>query len=54
MAHEPFEFQDIYDKSIELNPNYALAYNNRGITKELNGDSKGAKKDFKKYMELPK
>jgi len=28
-----------YDKSIELNPSYAFAYNNRGIAKDELGDS---------------
>jgi hypothetical protein len=29
------------NKAIELNPNYAEAYNNRGVTKAGKGDLKG-------------
>ena len=43
---------DHYDKGIELNPQYAEAYNNRGIAKADSGDYQGAINDFDKAIEL--
>ena len=41
-----------YDKAIELDPNFALAYYNRGITYRELGKEEEAKEDFKKAQEL--
>ena len=41
-----------YTKSIELDPNYAYAYNNRGISKRNLKDDYGAISDFTKSIEL--
>ena len=41
-----------YDKAIELNPEYAKAYNNRGSVKADLGDKKEAIKDYDKAIEL--
>ena len=41
-----------YTKAIELDPNYANAYNNRGASKENLGDLNGACADWKKAAEL--
>jgi tetratricopeptide (TPR) repeat protein len=41
-----------YDRAIELDPRYALAYANRGWARLLLGDGLGAEKDFKKCFEL--
>ena len=41
-----------YTKAIELNPNYAAAYNNRGNSKNKIKDYKGAKADYTKAIEL--
>jgi len=41
-----------YDKAIELDPKYAAAYNNRGISYGLLGNHKQAIKDFDKAIEL--
>ena len=35
-----------YNRAIELNPQYAEAYVNRGIAKRAIGDEAGANKDF--------
>ena len=43
-----------YDKAIELNPKFALAYKNRGFAKKLAGDAKGAKLDISRAEELSK
>ncbi|MBI4232366.1 tetratricopeptide repeat protein [Candidatus Peregrinibacteria bacterium] len=41
-----------FDRSIELNPNYASAYNNRGDVKHKLGDNKGAVADYDKALQL--
>ena len=41
-----------YTKAIELDPNYASAYDNRSITKEKLGDLTGACADAKKAIKL--
>jgi tetratricopeptide (TPR) repeat protein len=45
------EIQD-YNKAIELNPDFADAYNNRGIAKYDLGDYRGAIQDYNKAIEL--
>src|SRR3989338_8184593 len=40
------------DKALKLNPNDAIAYNNRGYAKDKLGDYKGAIKDYDKAIEL--
>ncbi len=41
-----------YDKAIELNPQYAKAYNNRGKAKAKLGRNEEAIKDYDKAIEL--
>jgi tetratricopeptide (TPR) repeat protein len=41
-----------YDQAIELDPDYALAYNNRGFAYQALGKTVEAGADFKKYEEL--
>ena len=41
-----------YTKAIELNPNFATAYNNRAASKGLLGDINGACEDAKKSASL--
>ena len=41
-----------YDKAIELNPKFAVAYYNRGVAKGRSGDNEGAEEDFAKAKEL--
>ena len=41
-----------YNKAIELNPNFADAYNNRGLAKYDLKDYKGAIADYNKAIEL--
>ena len=41
-----------YDKSIELNPNYAEAYNNRGVAKDSLGEHKDAITDYNQAIRL--
>jgi lipoprotein NlpI len=41
-----------FTKAIEIDPNNALAYNNRGIAKYYNKDLKGACEDGKKSASL--
>ena len=42
-----------YNKAIEINPQYANAYSNRGITKAIGfNDKQGACSDFKKAASL--
>jgi tetratricopeptide (TPR) repeat protein len=41
-----------YNQTIELNPKYASAFNNRGIVHQKLGKEKKAIEDFKKAQEL--
>ena len=41
-----------YNKAIEINPNYADAYVNRGFIKESLGDCRGAMQDYNKAIEI--
>ena len=41
-----------YNKAIELNPNYAEVFNNRGILKKGMNDLEGALQDYNKAIEL--
>jgi tetratricopeptide (TPR) repeat protein len=41
-----------YNKAIELDPNYALAYNNRWNACADSGDLEQAIADFERYLEL--
>ena len=41
-----------FDKAIEIKPEYADAYNCRGIALEAKGDLVGAIADFRRYLEL--
>ena len=43
---------DDFNKAIERNPNFALAYNNRGIAYKALGKDAEAEKDFAKAREL--
>ncbi len=42
----------LFDEAIELNPNFAEAYKERGRAKLLNGDKDGSIEDMKKSLEL--
>ena len=42
----------LFDEAIELNPNFAQAYQERGRAKLLNGDKDGSIEDMKKALEL--
>jgi tetratricopeptide (TPR) repeat protein len=41
-----------YDRSIQLDPEYAVAYHNRGNAKDDKGDSDGAIADYTRAIEL--
>ena len=41
-----------YNQAIKINPNYALAYNNRGNIKRTKGDIDGAIADFDRAIKL--
>ena len=41
-----------FSRAIELNPNYAIAYNNRGLIKKKSNDLEGALADYNKAIEL--
>ena len=41
-----------FNRVIQIDPNYADAYRNRGLTKHLIGDKKGACDDWKKSKDL--
>ena len=43
---------ELFDEAIELNPNFAEAYKERGRAKLLNGDKDGSVEDMKKSLEL--
>lgn len=42
----------LFDEALELNPNFAQAYHERGRAKLLNGDKEGSWEDMKKGLEL--
>ena len=42
----------LFDEAIELNPNFAEAYKERGRAKLLNGDKEGSMEDMKRGLEL--
>jgi tetratricopeptide (TPR) repeat protein len=41
-----------YDRAIQLNPGFILAYNNRGIVRGMGKDFSGALEDFTRALEL--
>lgn len=41
-----------FNKAIELDPKFAIAYNNRGLAKRMTGDLEGALADFTTAIEL--
>ncbi|HEX8887691.1 MAG TPA: tetratricopeptide repeat protein, partial [Pyrinomonadaceae bacterium] len=41
-----------YSKALEINPQYAEAYGNRGLTRLLQGKDAEAQKDFDKCFKL--
>lgn len=43
---------DNYDEAIRLNPNYAVAYNNRGLARSKMGDKQGAFDDYNRAIYL--
>ena len=42
-----------YDKAIELDPKFALAYSNRGLVHTAKGDNAAAIGDYRKLLDLP-
>ena len=51
--HEDYKGQiEDFTKTIELDPEYKMAYHNRGNAKRMLGDYAGAIKDFNKVLEL--
>jgi tetratricopeptide (TPR) repeat protein len=43
---------EAYTMAIEINPEFSLAYNNRGISKSALGDDRGAIEDFTRSLEI--
>ena len=41
-----------YDRALKLDPNYAVAYLNRGVTLLLLGREEEAKRDFERTLQL--
>ena len=41
-----------YDQAIKLNPDYAIAFRNRGIAKQKKGDNDEAIADFNRAIKL--
>jgi tetratricopeptide (TPR) repeat protein len=41
-----------YDAALNLDPGYAIAYNNRGYAHELKGDTESARRDYRKALAL--
>jgi len=40
------------NRAIELKPDFAVAYNNRGMVKQVKGDLDGALEDYNKALNL--
>ncbi|HDQ26377.1 MAG TPA: tetratricopeptide repeat protein [bacterium] len=57
-GNEKYELRDYegavkdYDRAIKLQPDYAMAYLNRGLAKYMRGERDAAIKDLKKSAEL--
>ena len=45
---------EAFTLAIGVNPNFALAYNNRGISKAMLGDDQGAIEDYTRSLEINK
>lgn len=41
-----------YSEAIRLKPNYAIAFNNRGVARSAKGDIEGALQDFNEAVRL--
>ena len=41
-----------YDAALRINPDFALAYYNRGLVRREMGDSQGGEEDFRKAREF--
>ncbi|MEJ2747634.1 MAG: tetratricopeptide repeat protein, partial [Anaerolineae bacterium] len=41
-----------FNQALQLNPNYGLAYKNRGIVRRTQADWSGAVADFQQYLVL--
>ena len=52
MAGRWKEALDFFTKSIEIDPQYAIAYGNRGVAYDILGNTKQAIKDYDKAIEL--
>ena len=50
--NKPAEALEAYNQAIALDPNYALAYNNRGNLKDELGDPDGAMEDYNQAISL--
>ena len=43
---------EVYNSALKVNPNFAQAYNNRGVLKVAMNDTKGAFEDYEKALSL--